>query len=431
MHDKFYDLQHYLESLDLPETTSLIPSELRDDQITEKLIDIYKAALPEISNTGDLTSLHSFTNLPIECDLNEIEALLSKYEPINSSFFEIGHKEILTDGFVSAGKTDVLNTKSSNLNFGMSTNNKNNANTTTTEENDSNIDQYILDRIKNEILETTNNITWSDIIGLDNVKKIINEIVLWPMQRPDLFTGLRGPPKGLMLFGPPGTGKTMIGKCIASQCKATFFSISASSLTSKWVGEGEKMVRALFYLGRKMQPSVIFIDEIDSLLSQRSENENEGSRRIKTEFLVQFDGTNSSNDDKILVIGATNRPQEIDEAARRRLVKRVYVCLPSIDGRINMVKNLVKDYKNQLTEENLNYIGQLTEGYSGSDMFNLCREASLEPLREIDNLNNFETESTRPIVLEDFVKAVRQIKKSVSDKDLDMYKEWNEIYGSF
>ena len=104
----------------------------------------------------------------------------------------------------------------------------------------------------------------------------------------DIFSGLRGPPRGLLLFGPPGTGKTLIGRCIASQAGATFFSISASSLTSKWVGEGEKMVRALFAVARWKQPSVIFIDEIDSILTHRSDNENESSRRIKTEFLVQF-----------------------------------------------------------------------------------------------------------------------------------------------
>ena len=123
---------------------------------------------------------------------------------------------------------------------------------------------------------------------------------------------------GLLLFGPPGTGKTLIGKCIASQSGSTFFSISASSLTSKWIGEGEKMVRALFAVARVHQPSVVFIDEIDSLLSQRSESEHEASRRIKTEFLVQLDGATTEGEERILVVGATNRPQELDEAARRR-----------------------------------------------------------------------------------------------------------------
>ena len=130
--------------------------------------------------------------------------------------------------------------------------------------------------------------TWSDIAGLTDAKRSITEIVVWPMQRPDIFTGLRRPPKGLLLFGPPGTGKTLIGKCIASQSKATFFCVSSSSLTSKWHGESEKLVRALFAVARSRQPAVIFIDEVDSLLQERSENEDESTRRIKTEFLVQI-----------------------------------------------------------------------------------------------------------------------------------------------
>ena len=126
-------------------------------------------------------------------------------------------------------------------------------------------------------------------MGLERwVHKLV--ILHLPLLRPDIFTGLRGPPKSLLLFGPPGTGKTLIGKCIAAQSGSTFFSISASSLTSKWVGEGEKMVRALFAVAKVNSPSVVFIDEIDSLLSSRSDGEHESSRRIKTEFLVQLDG---------------------------------------------------------------------------------------------------------------------------------------------
>lgn len=132
-----------------------------------------------------------------------------------------------------------------------------------------NIDSKMVEMVKNEIMDQGDPVDWDDIAGLEFAKKTVKEIVVLPLKRPDLFFGLRGPPKGLLLFGPPGTGKTLIGKCIASRSGSTFFSISASSLTSKWVGEGEKMVRALFAVAKVHQPSVVFIDEIDSLLTAR------------------------------------------------------------------------------------------------------------------------------------------------------------------
>jgi SpoVK/Ycf46/Vps4 family AAA+-type ATPase len=166
------------------------------------------------------------------------------------------------------------------------------------------LDPKLVEMIMSDIVDSGAKIGWDDIAGLEHAKGAIQEIVVWPMLRPDIFTGIRGPPKGLLLFGPPGTGKTLIGKCIASQSGATFFSISASSLTSKWVGEGEKMVKTLFTIARIKQPSVIFVDEIDSLLSQRTDGENESTRRIKTEFLVQFDGCGTNAGDRILMIGS-------------------------------------------------------------------------------------------------------------------------------
>lgn len=187
-----------------------------------------------------------------------------------------------------------------------------------------------------------------------------------PMMRPDIFTGLRALPKGLLLFGPPGTGKTLIGKAIANQVGATFFCISASSLTSKWVGESESAVRALFALGVHHQPSIIFIDEIDSLLTQRSSDESEASRRIKTEFLVQLDGASTNNDAMVVVIGATNRPEELDEAARRRFVKRLYIPLPDEQGRKQLITTLLNgDNRGCLTEIEIDQVVQRTQGFSG------------------------------------------------------------------
>lgn len=292
------------------------------------------------------------------------------------------------------------------------------------------LDPKLVETIRNEIMHRVDEITWDDIAGLDHAKSTIKEIVIWPMLRPDIFKGLRGPPKGLLLFGPPGTGKTLIGKCIAGQAKATFFSISASSLTSKWVGEGEKLVRALFAVARCSQPAVIFIDEIDSLLSQRTDGEFEASRRIKTEFLVQFDGASTSSDDRILVVGATNRPQEIDEAARRRLVKRLYIPLPDSPARARIVENLLRNQKHSLSPEDITLICQKTDGYSGSDMDNLCREAALGPIRSITDILQIDQEAVRPISLDDFEKALTQVRASVSSSDLLAYLDWNAKFGS-
>ena len=236
-----------------------------------------------------------------------------------------------------------------------------------------NCDPKLVEMICNEIMSTNPGVAWTDIAGLTFAKKCVQEVVVYPLLRPDLFTGLLSPPKGILLFGPPGTGKTLIGKAIASQAMAKFFSISASSLTSKWHGEGEKMVRTLFSVARLYQPSVIFIDEIDSLLAQRNGNENEGSRRIKTEFLIQLDGATTSSEDRVLVVGATNRPQELDEAARRRLIKRLYIPLPDTVGRMDLITNLLKKSKNSLSQDELKEIVRKTKGYSGADLHALCK----------------------------------------------------------
>ncbi|CUG94047.1 katanin-like protein, putative [Bodo saltans] len=203
------------------------------------------------------------------------------------------------------------------------------------------LDPKLVTQITYEILEKQCNVDWSDIAGLDFAKSSVEEAIVWPLRRPDLFVGLRDPPRGLLLFGPPGTGKTMIARAIASRAECTFLNISSSSLMSKWVGDGEKMVRCMFAVAVLLQPSVIFIDEIDSLLSMRSEGEQDGVRRVKTEFLVQLDGVGTSASDRVLLIGATNRPEELDEAARRRMEKRLYIPLPEEQARSDLCRTLL------------------------------------------------------------------------------------------
>ena len=218
---------------------------------------------------------------------------------------------------------------------------------------------------------------------------------------------------------------------IASQSRSTFFSISASSLTSKWIGEGEKLVRALFAVARILQPSVIFVDEIDSLLSSRSEGEQEASRRLKTEFLVQMDGAATDGNDRLLLIGATNRPQELDEAMRRRLVKRLYIPLPDASARRQLMKHLLKGQSHSLADEQFDEVVVDTDGYSGFDINALCKEAALGPLRMVGDIATVDLEALPPISLDHFKDATRQVRPSVSDKDLDLYLEWNRTFGSF
>ncbi|KAL4354649.1 hypothetical protein GQ457_06G040800 [Hibiscus cannabinus] len=298
-----------------------------------------------------------------------------------------------------------------------------------------NLEPRLIEHVSNEIMDRDPNVRWEDIAGLEHAKKCVTEMVIWPLLRPDIFKGCRSPGRGLLLFGPPGTGKTMIGKAIAGEAKATFFYISASSLTSKWIGEGEKLVRALFGVASCRQPAVIFVDEIDSLLSQRkSEGEHESSRRLKTQFLIEMEGFDSGSE-QILLIGATNRPQELDEAARRRLTKRLYIPLPEPEARAWIVRNLLeKDGLFKLSEEDINAICKLTEGYSGSDMKNLVKDASMGPLREAlrqgIEITKLKKEDMRPVTLQDFENALQEVRPSVSLNELGTYKAWNDQFGS-
>jgi SpoVK/Ycf46/Vps4 family AAA+-type ATPase len=198
------------------------------------------------------------------------------------------------------------------------------------------------------------------------------------------------------------------------------------------LGESEKLVRALFAAARFLQPSVIFIDEIDSLLSSRSSSEHEASRRLKTEFLVQFDGVSSSSEDRVLVMGATNRPQDLDEAARRRLVKRIYIPLPDKETRVKMIKSLLDKESNcKVAGKEIEQVAASTDGYSCADLTNLCKDAAMEPVRELGlDIANIAANKVRPIQLKDFKPALEHIRPSVSKQTLQMFEEWNNDFGS-
>uniref|UniRef100_M4BIB3 microtubule-severing ATPase n=1 Tax=Hyaloperonospora arabidopsidis (strain Emoy2) TaxID=559515 RepID=M4BIB3_HYAAE len=269
--------------------------------------------------------------------------------------------------------------------------------------------------ILDEVLDHSPGVRWSDIAGLSVAKQILQEAVILPTLRPDLFTGLRAPPRGVLLFGPPGTGEN---------------AISASSLTSKWVGEGEKLVRALFEMARELQPSVVFMDEIDALLAARSASENDASRRIKNQFFTELDGAASSQEDRILVMGATNLPQELDEAIIRRLEKRIYVPLPDASSREGLFRHLLGSQKFSLSSKEINRIVKSTEGYSGSDLKAVCKDAALGPIRELGaKVASVKAEDVRGINASDFQVALKRVRPSVSANTIEALIAWNEQYG--
>uniref|UniRef100_A0A8C4IRY8 microtubule-severing ATPase n=1 Tax=Dicentrarchus labrax TaxID=13489 RepID=A0A8C4IRY8_DICLA len=294
-----------------------------------------------------------------------------------------------------------------------------------------NVDSKLANLIINEIVDSGASVSFEDVAGQELAKQALQEIVILPALRPELFTGLRAPARGLLLFGPPGNGKTMLAKAVAAESNATFFNISAASLTSKYVGEGEKLVRALFAVARELQPSVIFIDEVDSLLCERREGEHDASRRLKTEFLIEFDGVQSGGDDRVLVMGATNRPQELDDAALRRFAKRVYVALPDDETRFTLLKKLLEKQGSPLSKNELSSLAKKTAGYSGSDLTSLAKDAALGPIRELgpDEVRRMAASEMRNIKMKDFEDSLKRIKPSVSPTTLTLYTKWNKDFG--
>ncbi|KAK9788153.1 hypothetical protein WJX73_010857 [Symbiochloris irregularis] len=303
------------------------------------------------------------------------------------------------------------------------------------------LDPHILELVCAEVLDSgAGSVAWEDIAGQDPAKRLVQELIVWPMLNPHLFKGARAPPKGLLLFGPPGTGKTLLGKAIASNIRATFFNISASSLTSKWIGEGEKMVRTLFAVAGALQPAVIFIDEIDSILSARkSDGEHEASRRLKTEMLVQMEGCDpSSADRRVLLVGATNRPEELDEAARRRMPKQLYIPLPCADARRALLARHLGTHAgivSALTAEDSDKLVMRTDGYSGSDMRALIQEACQGPVRDAvaqkgAAVAEIAESDLRPVVLRDFQVAARAQRASVEPAEVVRYEDYDRKHGA-
>ncbi|KXZ56721.1 KAT1 protein [Gonium pectorale] len=317
-------------------------------------------------------------------------------------------------------------------------------------------DQELAAMLERDIVAQGTSVKWADIAGLEEAKRVLSEALVLPMIMPGFFTGIRAPVKGVLLFGPPGTGKTMLAKAAATETSCTFFNVSSSTLASKYRGESERMVRVLFDMARDMAPSMIFIDEVDSLCSQRgTSNEHEASRRVKTELLTQIDGVHGAAEKEkdaaaaspdgepppprhVFVLAATNFPWDIDEALRRRLEKRVYIPLPGQEQRLQLLQIRLKEV-DVAPDVNLEAVARQLEGYSGDDISNLCRDAALNGMRRFvagkspaeikANMGNL-GQLKEPVTAEDFKQAIRKINPSVSKEDIKRHEEWLKVFGS-
>ncbi|XP_065113161.1 katanin p60 ATPase-containing subunit A1 [Paramisgurnus dabryanus] len=302
-------------------------------------------------------------------------------------------------------------------------------------------DKDLIDSLERDIISQNPNVTWEDIADLEEPKKLLKEAVVLPMWMPEFFKGIRRPWKGVLMVGPPGTGKTLLAKAVATECKTTFFNVSSSTLTSKYRGESEKLVRLLFEMARFYAPTTIFIDEIDSICSRRgTSEEHEASRRVKSELLVQMDGVGGSSENDpskmVMVLAATNFPWDIDEALRRRLEKRIYIPLPSAKGRVELLRINLKEL-DLANDVDMDKIAEQMEGYSGADITNLCRDASLMAMRRrIEGLTPEQIRSVpkdemqMPTTMEDFEVSLKKVSKSVSAADLEKYEKWIAEFGS-
>ena len=315
-------------------------------------------------------------------------------------------------------------------------------------------DTDLIEMVEKEVVENNPNVKFEDIAELESAKRTLQEAVLLPLLMPDFFRGIRRPWKGVLLYGPPGTGKTLLAKALATQGKTTFFNVSATTFASKWRGESEKLVRLLFEMARFYAPSTIFIDEVDSIGTKRGEGDNEASRRVMAEMLVQMDGVSGMSENEelsneelkkkiVMVLAATNHPWDLDDALRRRFEKRVYIPLPNTVGREEMFKINLKGVT-LANDVNIPELVKMTDGYSGADIANVCREAALMQMRRklmktgggfdimelANNPQKLQEELEAPVSQTDILTAIKNISKSVSQSDLKRYEEWTSEFSN-
>ena len=274
-----------------------------------------------------------------------------------------------------------------------------------------------------EVLVETPDVSWSDIGGLENVKDNLKEAVEWPLKKPEVFKrmGIR-PPRGILLYGPPGAGKTLLAKAVAKESEANFILVNGPSLLSKWVGESEKAVREIFRKARQTAPTILFFDEIDALVPRRGSGDNSHAQeRVVNQMLTEMDGLESLND--VVVIGATNRPDIVDPALLRqgRFDRVIFTPIPDGEGR----KRIFEIYLKKMplaSDVEIDTLTAETEGYVGADIDGVCREAAMMALRE--------DIKSKDVRMEHFVQALEIVKPSVDKEIEEAYEKLKEYFST-
>lgn len=276
--------------------------------------------------------------------------------------------------------------------------------------------------------------TFNDLVDMEEVKRALKRAVIHPIKTPDLYP--LGWPKGILLFGPPGCGKTEISLALANEANAVLISVSPATIVSKWLGDSEKNVKKLFDKARQIasegRPVIIFIDEVEGLL-QQYDNEIGGETRMRNQFLQEMDGLKSKGNERLplFVIGATNKPWELDVGFIRRFEVRIYVPPPNKDVRIQLFKHYISKLGTvfKIDEKiDYEYLAELTENYSPADIASIVKEVQINIVEEINEKGV--SKDSRVVTMDDIIKVIKERKPSIDPKWIDAYEMWAEKHGT-